>query len=139
MNITSQPVSGTIQSPNTSKAVTEGRVAALGIGASVAALFAAAACCVLPLVLAALGIGAIGLSALVPLHWPLTIVAIIAVGIGWVLYIRRARSCARDTTCSTARPTRATLFALLCASALVGASAMWGYIEAPLMRVVEGA
>lgn len=113
--------------------------ATLGTVASVGALFSAAACCVLPLALGALGMGAGGLAAVVPFHWPLTIVAIIAVGSGWLLYARKKRACVRDATCTAAPPTRAT-FAMLCvASVAVSISAVWTYLEAPLMRLLGGA
>src|SRR3546814_9503013 len=68
-------------------------VARLGVAASLAALFSAAACCVLPLALGAIGIGAGGLAVLVPLHWPLTLAAGAAVSIGWLLDVRRRRAC----------------------------------------------
>src|SRR3546814_2551251 len=68
-------------------------VARRGVAASLAALFSAAACCVLPLALGAIGIGAGGLAVLVPLHWPLTLAAGAAVSIGWLLDVRRRRAC----------------------------------------------
>lgn len=113
--------------------------ATLGTVASVGALFSAAACCVLPLALGALGLGVGGLAAVVPFHWPLTVAALVAVAAGWLLYVRKKRACARDTTCTAAPPTRAT-FAMLCvASVAVSISAVWSYLEAPLMRVLGGA
>lgn len=111
--------------------------AALGTAASFGALFSAAACCVLPLALGALGVGAGGLAAVVPYHWPLTMFAIAAVATAWLLYLRKRRACARDARCAT--PTRAT-FVMLCVSTiLVAISAGWSFIEAPLMRLLGGA
>lgn len=111
-------------------------VATVGTVASFGALFSAAACCILPLGLAALGIGSAGLSSVVPFHWPLTIVAMLAIASGWLFYARRHRACARDTSCTTAPPARAT-FRLLCvATAIVTISASWSFIEAPLMRAL---
>src|SRR3546814_6598881 len=68
-------------------------VARLGVAASLAALFSAAACCVLPLALGAIGIGAGGLAVLVPLHWPLTLPPGAPVSIGWFLALRPRRAC----------------------------------------------
>lgn len=114
-------------------------VAALGTAAGFSALFAASACCILPLGLAALGVGA-GVSstvkALVPFHWPLTIVALLAVAGGWVLYLRRRKACSMDGSCATSPPARQTLVLLVFATLFVTISAMWGYIEAPLMSVL---
>lgn len=113
-------------------------VAAVGTVASIGALFSAAACCILPLGLAALGIGSAGLSAMVPFHWPLTIAAMIATAAGWLFYARRRRACARDSTCTMAPPSRST-FRLLCvATGIVTISAFWSLIEAPLMRALGG-
>lgn len=67
-------------------------VATLGTMASIAALFSAAACCVLPLGFAAFGVGSAGLSSIVPFHWPLTIAAIVAVATGWFFYLRKRRA-----------------------------------------------
>lgn len=114
-------------------------VASLGMLASVAALFSAAACCVLPLGLGAAGIGAAGLAAVVPFHWPLTIAAIVAVAAGWFLYAQKRRACARAAGCTLARPTRATLFMLCVATLIVAISASWSVVEQPLMRLLGGA
>ena len=113
-------------------------MAGLGALASLGALISAAACCVLPLGLAALGIGAGGLAALVPWHWPLTIAAIVAVATGWFLYARKRRACA-VADCADAPPSRATLVMLCFATAMVGISALWSFIEQPLMRLLGGA
>ena len=109
-------------------------VAAASTVGGLAALFSAAACCVLPLAFAALGFGAGGLAAVVPYHWPLTIVSALAVAVGWLLYIRKRRACMRDGSCAIARPSRATLILLSVATAFVGLSAIWkAFFEAPLM------
>lgn len=112
-------------------------VAVLGTAASLGALFSAAACCVLPLALGAIGLGAGGLAAVVPLRWPLTIAAIAAVAAGWLLHVRKKRACARDASCTA--PSRAT-FAMLClATAFVTISALWSFVETPLMKLLGGA
>ena len=113
--------------------------AALGTAASFGALFSAAACCVLPLALGAVGLGAGGLAVLIPFHWPLTIAAIVAVAAGWLVYLSRKRACARDTGCTTAPPSRATLLMLCLSTVFVTVSASWSFIERPLMRLLGGA
>lgn len=113
-------------------------VAAVSTVGGFAALFSAAACCVLPLAFAALGLGAGGLAAVVPYHWPLTIAAGVAVAIGWALYMRKRRACSRDASCSVA-PSRATLAMLSVATVFVALSALWpSFFEAPLMRLLGG-
>ena len=115
-------------------------VAAMGTVAGAGALFSAAACCVLPLALAALGVGAGSLAAFVPFHWPMTIAAAVAVAIGWFLYLRRRRACARDASCTIALPSRATFLMLSLATVFVALSALWpSYLEKPLMNLLGGA
>jgi len=114
-------------------------VAAVGTVASLTALFSAAACCVLPLALAAVGISAGGLASVVPYRWPLTIVALIAVAAGWALYFRKRRICNADTNCAVSPPSNATLAMLSVATAVVAISALWNFIEQPLMRALGGA
>lgn len=113
--------------------------AALGTFAGFGALFSAAACCILPLGLGAIGVGAGGLAAFVPFHWPLTVAAMIAVAAGWLLYLRKRRACDRDATCTVAPPARTTLIMLSLATGSVVVSALWSYIEASLMRSLGGA
>ena len=111
--------------------------AVLGTAASFGALFSATACCVLPLALGAIGLGAGSLATLVPFHWPLTIIAVVAVAAAWLLYLRKRRACTRDARC--AAPTRATFVMLCISTVLVAISAGWSFIEAPLMRLLGGA
>lgn len=119
---------------------TDRGVATIGTVAGAGALFSAAACCVLPLALAALGVGAGGLAAFVPFHWPMTIAAAVAIAVGWWLYLKRRRACARDASCTTALPTRATLLMLSLATVFVALSALWpSYLEKPLMNLLGGA
>lgn len=113
--------------------------AAIGSIAGLGALFSAAACCVLPLALAAVGVGSGALAAFVPYHWPLTIVAGIAIAIGWVLHIRKRGACANDATCSISAPRRATLVLLSLATLLVLLSVICKVLlEAPLMSWIAG-
>ena len=115
-------------------------VAAVGAGAGFTALFSAAACCVLPLVFAAVGLGAGGLAAFVPYHWPLTIASALAVSVGWFLYLRKRRACVAETECASTAPRRAPLLLLSVATAAVVLSAAWPrFIEGPLMTLLGGA
>lgn len=119
--------------------VADREVAALGTFAGAGALLSAAACCVLPLALAAAGIGAGGLAAFVPFHWPMTIAAAAAVAVGWLLYLRRKRACSLDASCRAAAPARATPVMLSFATAFVALSALWpSYLEKPLMNLLGG-
>ena len=113
-------------------------VPALGTASSLAALFSAMACCVLPLALGAVGVTFGGLATLVPYRWPLTIVALLAVAGGWVLYLRKRRACAAGGGCAEA-PGKATLVMLGLATVMAGISALWDFIEQPLMRALGGA
>lgn len=117
---------------------TEQGVVVLGTAGGFTALLSAAACCVLPLAFAALGLGAGGFAAFVPYHWPLTIASGIVVAIGWALYMRKRRACLSDASCKVAPP-RATLVMLLLATTFVAVSTIWpGHLERPLMRLIAG-
>ena len=96
---------------------------------------AAAACCVLPLALASIGIGASGLAALGPLHTPLSAIALVAVVAGWFFYLRKRRACAAGADCSP--PASSTLSFLVAATAFVALSAIWPFIESALMSLFE--
>lgn len=105
-------------------AVTEKGIAFGGIFASSVALISAAACCVLPLVFVSLGIGASVLSFLVPYHWPLTIVAGMAIAAGWVLALRNW---------TRGAVARSSIVVLGLATLLLVLSVAWKtYFEAPL-------
>lgn len=115
-------------------------VAAVGTVSGFAAFFSAAACCVLPLAFAALGLGVGGLAAVVPYHWPLTIASAVAVVVGWAMYFRKRRTCTHDAGCTVAPPSRTTLVLLCVATAFVALSVIWpGLIEAPLMAWLASA
>lgn len=111
----------------------------LGTAAAFGAVLAAASCCVLPLALAALGIGA-GLSstfaALMPLRWPLTIVSALGLAGGWWTYAKRRRACASDRTCATPLPSRSTPVILSVGTILTLTAILWDHFEAPLMKLL---
>ena len=115
--------------------LSEKSIAGVGAITGFAGLFAGAACCVLPLAFASIGIGASGLASLGPLHAPLSALALLAVVAGWYLYLRRRRACAVDAACEP--PSPATPAILAVATVLIVLSGIWPFIEAPLMRVFE--
>jgi mercuric ion transport protein len=116
--------------------LSEMTVAAVAAVLGAGGVTAGAACCVLPLALAGVGVGASQLAPLVPLHTPLSAIALLAVAAGWFFYIRRRRACAAGAHC--APPSKATPLLLVVASALVVLSAAWSFIEAPLMSRLGG-
>lgn len=128
---------GTDELAGATAAGSELSVAAAGISGGAAALLSAAACCVLPLALAALGLGTGALAALVPYHWPLTIISALVIAAGWLLYMRKRRACARGDGCA-ASSSRTTAVILSLATSLVILSAIWpSVLEAPLMAWLE--
>lgn len=114
--------------------IPETTVAAIAAATGLGATTAGAACCVLPLMLAGIGVGAGTLAPMVPFHWPLSAVALVAVATGWFLYLRRRRACAVGVDCSP--PSKAAFLLLIVASLLVVIAAAWPLIEAPLTKVV---
>ncbi len=112
-------------------------LAVVGALTGLAALFSAAACCVLPLALAAIGLGAGGLAWFVPYHWPLTVGAFAILAIGWIVHARKVRACAADS-CDASSRSNATRTLLLVATFAVAFSTGWNFIEQPLMRLLGG-
>jgi mercuric ion transport protein len=101
-------------------------VAGVATSSGLGGVLAAACCCVLPLALASVGIGASGLARFGPLHTPLSAIALVAVIAGWLLYFRHKST------------SRLTLGLLIVASIFVVMSAVWYFIEDPLMRALGG-
>ena len=113
-------------------------VAAFGTLASFGALLSAASCCVLPFVLAGAGVGIGGLAALVPYHWPLTALAVLAVAAGWLIHFKRQTG--RDTTRPAAPVKKGVRLMLAVATLFVTLSILWPlFFERPLMRLLGGA
>lgn len=130
----------TLLKQNTPTPTPETGVAVVGTAAGITALFSAAACCVLPLAFAVIGLGAGGLAAFVPYHWPLTFASAIVLAVGWLLYLRKRRTCVEGEECVSARPRRVTLVLLCIATGAVALSAAWPrFLEGPLMRLLGGA
>jgi len=113
---------------------TDKGLATLGAVTGFGGLVAGAACCLLPLALAGIGIGAGGLARLTPFHAPLSVLALLAVAAGWYLHLRRRRACLADANCEA--PGGATPIILAAAAAMVVLSALLPSIEAPLMRLL---
>ena len=107
---------------------------------SFGAVLAAASCCVLPLALAAMSVGA-GVSstfaALMPLRWPLTALSLIGLAAGWWAYARRRRACAADRSCTVPLPSSATPIVLAIGTVLTVVALIWDRLEAPLMKALS--
>lgn len=107
---------------------------ALGLGA----VTAAAACCVLPLALASLGVGA-GLAGtlagLASVRTPLFVLSAGTLAVAWIMWWRkRETACAREKACAAdAKPYRS-FSLLIAATVLVSLAAIWGSIEPTLMK-----
>lgn len=119
-----------------SDAATKG-VAATGLAVGMWALFCAGACCVLPLLFAALGIGAGALAVFVPFHWPMTILAAMAAGVGWLIYWRKRMNWVKNGSVTSAPLNKATTVMLSLATLFAALSALWPFLfEAPFMRLL---
>ena len=68
--------------------------------AAAGAVFAWAACCVLPMSLALAGLGLGGFSWIAGQRTWITLAALVVIGVGWVLTWRRARMCKVDNACA---------------------------------------
>lgn len=64
------------------------------------AVFAWAACCVLPMSLALAGLGLGGLSLVAQQRSWITLAALAVIGLAWILTWRRAQRCRRDSACA---------------------------------------
>ncbi len=110
------------------------------IAAAAGAVFAWAACCVLPMSLALVGIGLGGLSWIAGLRTWITFAALGVIGIGWVLTWRRARMCRVDEAC--AAPSRLGIVLLGAATLLALLALAWQPVIEPwalrLIRIARG-
>lgn len=108
-----------------------------GLGAVVAS-----SCCVIPLGLAALGAGAGvlgGLEAVAAWRVPLVSASALAIIGGWgAWWLRRPVACRSGASCASAKRSSATLWLLLCASAIMLAAASWSYIDPVLLKLLRG-
>lgn len=93
-----------------------------------AAVFAWAACCVLPLALSVAGVSFAGAAVIADARNWLTLVAAVILSAGWLLHWRRLRMCRKDAACR--RPSRLAFWLLVVASLLIVLSMAWQpYIE----------
>lgn len=99
------------------------------VAAAVGAVFAWAACCVLPmsLALAGLGLGSLGWFAGQRTWFTLT--ALVTIGAGWILTWRRSRMCRIASAC--AAPSRLGIGLLGAATLLVLLALIWQPIVEP--------
>ena len=94
----------------------------------VAAVFAWAACCVLPLALSVAGVSFAGAAVIAGARNWLTLVAAVILVAGWLLHWRRLRMCRKDAACR--RPSRLAFWLLVIASLLIVLSLAWQpYVE----------
>ena len=123
-------------------AVSVGSIASLGAITGLGAL-AASSCCVLPIVLGGLGIGAgvfTVLGVLASLRTPLMLVSVLAVIAGWFFYARRRRAaCGPDGSCPAPRRSSAPLVLLSLATLFIAAAAAGSYFEPALIKMLRTA
>ena len=99
------------------------------IAAAAGAVFAWAACCVLPMSLALAGLGLGGLSWVAGQRTWITLAALGVIGVAWVLTWRRARRCRVDSAC--AAPSRLGIGLLGLATGLVLLALIWQPVVEP--------
>lgn len=110
------------------------------LSASLLALLAWIACCVLPLALSIAGVTVAGTAVLAGQRTWLTLMAAAIVGLGWWNEWRRRRACRADTACAAA--SRSSLALLVAASVAVLLSVLWQPMIEPkalmLLRSLRG-
>ena len=110
--------------------------AALGLGA----VTAAAACCVLPLALATIGVGtglASGFAVLAGVRTQLLVVSVIVLAAAWIMCWRtRQIACAGDA-CAAPTQSRGPFTLLIISTALVGLAGLFPALEPTLMKWVS--
>lgn len=110
---------------------------ALGLGA----VTAAAACCVLPLALASIGVGASlasGFAALADARTPLLVIGAAVLAVAWIMWWRkREAACGPGDACAAPARSRGPLVLLTISTALVGIAAAFPALEPTLMKWVS--
>lgn len=116
----------------------EGLVSWAAIAASAGAVLAWAACCVLPMTLALLGVGLTATSAIAGQRTWLTVLAAVILGAGWLIAWRRSRACRIDPSCPRLSPVSLTLMSV--ASILLVVAVAWqSLIEPRLLHLILAA
>ncbi|MBI1198961.1 MAG: MFS transporter permease [Phenylobacterium sp.] len=108
------------------------------VAAAGGAVFAWAACCVLPMSLALAGLGLGGLSWFAGQRTWITLAALAMIGVGWLMTWRRARMCRAGRAC--AAPSRLATGLLGAATVLVLLALAWRPIVEPwALALIRGA
>ena len=108
------------------------------IAAAIGAVFAWAACCVLPMSLALAGLGLGGLSWIAGQRTWITLAALGVIGLGWGLTWRRARMCRKKGAC--AAPSRLGIGLLAAATLLVVLALVWQpFVEPWALALIRSA
>jgi mercuric ion transport protein len=110
------------------------------LGSSAIAVFAWAACCVLPISLSFAGVGLAGMALVAGQRTWLTLGALLVLGAGWWSVWRRRRACDAGAGCEA--PARLTLVLLTAATLLAGVALVWQPLVEPrvlmLLRSLRG-
>ena len=122
---------------------TDGRDRIVGwtaLGGSALAVFAWAACCVLPLALSLAGLSLAGAALFADQRALLTWGSTLVLAAGWWSVWRRRRACARDGGCAPS--SRLTIGLLAVATVLIGLALIWQPVIEPsalmLLRSLRG-
>ncbi len=108
------------------------------MAAAVGAVFAWAACCVLPMSLALTGLGLGGLSWIAGQRAWITLAALGVIGLGWGLTWRRARMCRTQGACPA--PSRLGIGLLAAATLLVVLALVWQpFVEPWALALIRSA
>lgn len=107
------------------------------VGASVSAVVASAACCVLPMSLAAAGMTLAGTAFFAQQRAWLTVVAAVVLLAGWVMLWRRSQRCKRDSGCKPG--SRLNVILMTVASIFLFFAIVWQpLIEPQLLSIILG-
>lgn len=110
------------------------------LGGSALAVFAWAACCVLPIALSITGVSLAGTALIAGQRTWLTVAAAVVLAAGWWSVWRRRKACAVGTGCTP--PSRLTITLLAVATILTGLALIWQPLVEPralmLLRSLRG-
>ncbi len=119
-----------------------GVLGTFSLGASLTALLAKLSCCVLPLVLVALGTGSAAssaLDALVPYQTPLLMLGGIVTAAAWVMHLSsRKRVCAGESGCGSAGNSRSSAAILIVSTAIFAVAASWPLFQPIALNLLAG-